>query len=69
MGKEGENPQMISDLQHGHSEQADDQEEEDPLVEEDAREDHQARQEADHPEEITTTEIGMISKETTRAII
>ena len=73
MGKEGENPQMISDLQHGHLEQADDQEEEeDPLAEEDAQEDHQARQEADHPEghleEITTTEIGMISKETTRAV-
>ena len=71
MDKEGENPQMISDLQHKHSEQADDQEEEeDPLAEEDAREDHQARQEVDHPmghpEEITT-EIGMILKETTRA--
>ena len=71
--KEGENPQMIFDLQHEPSEQADDpEEEEDPLVEEDAREDHQAHQEADHPvvhlEEITTTEIGTISKETMRAV-
>ena len=73
MGKEGENPRTTSDLQPEPSEQADDpEEEEDPLAEEDAREDHQARQEEDHPvahlEEITTTEIGTISKETTRAV-
>ena len=64
-----ENPRTIFDLQHEPLEQADDpEEEEDPLAEEDA----QARQEADHPvvhlEEITTTEIGTISKETMRAV-
>ena len=72
-GKEEENPRTIFDLQHEPSEQADDpEEEEDPLAEEDAREVHQVRQEADHPvvhlEEITTIEIGTISKETTRAV-
>ena len=72
-GKEGENPRTIFDLQHEPSEQADDQEEEeDPLAEEDAWEDHQAHQEVDHLvghlKEITTTEIGTISKETMRAV-
>ena len=73
-GKEAENLRTIFDLQHEPSEQADDpEEEEDPLAEEDAWEDHQARQEEDHPvvhlEETTTTEIGTISKETMRAVI
>ena len=72
-GKEGENPRTIFDLQHEPSEQAEDpeEEEEDPLAEEDAREDHQARQEVDHPaahREETTTEIGTILKETTKAV-
>ena len=71
MDKEGENPQMISDLRLGLSEQADVQEEEvDPLEEEDARVDHQARQEdhrMGHPEETTIIEIGMILRETMKA--
>ena len=71
MGKEGENLRMTFDLQHEPSEQADDQEEEAPLEEADAREDHQVHQEVDHQEdhpEETTIEIGMISKETMRAV-
>ena len=72
MGKEGEKPRTIFDLQHEPSERVDDpEEEEDPLTEEDAREDHQDRQEADHPadhlEEITT-ETGTISKEIMKAV-
>ena len=59
MDKEGENPQMISDLLLEPSEQVDVQEEEDPLGEENAQEDHR--------EEITIIEIGMISRETTKA--
>ena len=61
---------MISDLPLEPSEQADVLEEEDPLVEEDVREDHQDHQEdrrVDHRGEITIIEIGMISKETTKA--
>ena len=72
MDKEGESPQMISDLPPEPSEQADVQEEEaDPLVEEDVRVGHQVRQEdhwVGHWEEIIT-ENGMTSKETTRAVI
>ena len=72
MGKEEENLRMIFDLQREPSERADDQEEEAPLEEADAREDHQAHQEADHQEDHpkeTTTEIGMILKEITKAVI
>ena len=71
MGKEGESPQMTSDLRHEPLERADAREEEvDPLVEEDAREDHQAHQEdhqMDHQEETTTIGTGMILKETMKA--
>ena len=69
--KEGESLQTISDPQLGLLEQADGLEEEDPLVEEDIRAGHQARQEdhrMDHPEETTTTETGMISRETMKAV-
>ena len=62
---------MIFNLRHEPSEQADDQEEEDPLAEADTWEDHQAHQEADHREghpEETTTETGMISRETMKAV-
>ena len=71
MGKEGESPQMTSDLQLEPSEQADAREEEvDPLVEEDARKDHQAHQgdrRMDHREE-TTIRTGMILKEMMKAV-
>ena len=70
MDKEGENPQMISDLLLEPLEQVDVQEEEDPLGEENAQEDHQDHQEdhrGDHREEITIIEIGMISRETMKA--
>ena len=63
--KEGVNPQMIFDLRHKPLEQADalEEEEVDPLAEEDVREDHQM----DHQEE-TITVIGMIWKETMKAV-
>ena len=68
MNKEGESPQTISDLRLGLLERADMQEEEvDPLVEEDVWVDHQDHQEdhwMGHLEETTTTETGMISRET-----
>ena len=73
MDKEGEIPQMTSDLWHEPSEWADAREEEvDPLVEEDAQEDHQAHQEdrrVDHQEETTTIGTGTTSKETMKAAI
>ena len=51
MDKEGENPQMISNLPLEPSEQEDTQGEEDPLVEKDVREDrldHQKDHRMDH---------------------
>ena len=72
MDKEGEIPQMTSDLRHELLEWADVQEEEvDHLMEEDAREVHQVHQEdrrVGHQEETTTIETGMISKEMMKAI-
>ena len=71
MVKEGVTPQMISDLQPELLGQVDArEEEEDPLVEEDEdhQEDHQRDHQADRLEEIITTETGMISKETTKAV-
>ena len=72
MDKERVIPQMISDPQHEPLEWVDMQEEEvDPLEEEDAQVGHQVSQEdhqACHPEEITIR-IGMISRETMKAII
>ena len=62
---------MISDLWPKLLGQVDAQkEEEDPLVEEDEdhQEDHQMDHQVDCLEEIITTEIGMISKVTTRAV-
>ena len=71
MDKEGENPQMISDLLHEPLEWADVREEEvDPLVEEDVRVDHQDCQGdhwVGHREEIIT-EIGMILRGMTKAV-
>ena len=73
MDKEGEIPQMISDLQHEPSEWADAREAEvNPQVEEGDPEDHQAHQEdhwVDHREETTTIGTGTILKEMTKATI
>ena len=72
MDKEGESPQMISDLQHEPLGWADAREEEvDPLVEEDIQADHQTRQEdhwADRQEEIMITETEMTSKAMMKAV-
>ena len=69
--KEGVIPQMTFDLRPELLGQVDArEEEEDPLVEEDEdhQEDHQMDHQADHLEEIIITEIGMISKEMTKAV-
>ena len=72
MAKEGMIPQMISDLRPERLEREDvrEEEEEDPPVgeDEDHQADHQRDHQADRLEEIIITEIGTISKATTRAV-